>query len=155
MEVSCKNLLRRRTIFECEEGLDQMCLKIESEKAGMRGHEVKNHGKNDTYFEFNLYFEGRNFCGTMFNGGNREKFRRKNKTVKVKRIVVPRELRIEHPLEVRHVEGLSWGNNTFRLAKSTTLNAYEELWRIAPRERKRRFQQLNIFFEVLGLYDRV
>jgi hypothetical protein len=60
VNVNCKNLLRPRTVYICEEGFDHRCLKIESEKSGMRGHGIKNHGKKDTYIEFVIYFEGRN-----------------------------------------------------------------------------------------------
>jgi hypothetical protein len=52
-------------LTEIEEGREHRCLKIKSTKAGMRGHGTKNHGKKDMYSEFNLYFEGRNLCGTV------------------------------------------------------------------------------------------
>jgi hypothetical protein len=88
VSVSCGNLLRPKTVYVCEEVIDHRCLKIESEKRGMSGHGDKNHGRKGCYTEFNLYFEARNLCGTVFNSNNSAKYIKKGRISKIKPIVV-------------------------------------------------------------------
>lgn len=102
VEVSCKNVLRPRTVFACEDGLKHRCLKIESEKNGTRGHGTKSHGKKDAYSEFTLYFEGRNLSGTVYNSENPEMFKKRKRSAVIKPIIVHKGLWQEQPNEIKH-----------------------------------------------------
>jgi hypothetical protein len=53
----------------------------------MSGHGAKNHGRKWSCAECNLYFEVRNFCGTVFNSNNPTKWKKKGRIPNIKPIV--------------------------------------------------------------------
>jgi hypothetical protein len=88
--ISCRNLLRPRTVYVCEEVINYRCLKIESDKRGMSRHGDKNHERKGCYTEFNLYFEQETFVTRFFNSNDLMIYRKKGRIPKIKRIVVPK-----------------------------------------------------------------
>jgi hypothetical protein len=117
----------------------------------MRGHEVKNHGKKDTYNEFTLYFEGRNLCETVYNSENPEMFRKRNRSAKIIPIMILKGICDECPMVIKHLEGLQHVDRSSKQANDAALRAYGELEKIDPKEKMRRFRWLNIILKCADL----
>jgi hypothetical protein len=66
---------------------------------------------------------------------------------KFKPIVEPKRLWLEHALELKHIEGLPWGDGASKQANHVTLRTYNELSKIPAKEKKRRFVQRNVILK--------